>query len=41
MLHYVYSSFIYNSQNLGKNSDVPQQRNGHRKYGTFTQWNIT
>jgi hypothetical protein len=22
-----------------KNPDVPQQRNGYRKCGTFTQWN--
>jgi hypothetical protein len=22
----------------GKNPDVLQQRNGYRKYGTFTQW---
>jgi hypothetical protein len=25
----------------GKNPDAPQQRNGYRKYGTFTQWNTT
>jgi hypothetical protein len=25
----------------GKNSDVPQQRNGYRKCGTFTHWNTT
>jgi hypothetical protein len=25
----------------GKNPDVPQQRNGYRKCGTFTQWNTT
>jgi hypothetical protein len=25
----------------GKNADIPQQRNGHRKYGTFTQWSTT
>jgi hypothetical protein len=25
----------------GKNSDVPQQKNGYRKYGTFTQWSTT
>jgi hypothetical protein len=25
----------------GKNPDVPQQRNGYRKYGTFTQWSTT
>jgi hypothetical protein len=24
-----------------KNPDVPQQRNGYRKCGTFTQWSIT
>jgi hypothetical protein len=24
-----------------KDPDVPQQRNGYRKYGTFTQWNTT
>ena len=24
-----------------KNPDVPQQRNGYRKYDTFTQWNTT
>jgi hypothetical protein len=24
-----------------KNSDVPQQRNGYRKCGTFTQWSTT
>jgi hypothetical protein len=25
----------------GKNPDVPQERNGHRKYGTITQWSTT
>jgi hypothetical protein len=25
----------------GKNPDVPQQRNGYRKYGTLTQWSTT
>ena len=25
----------------GKNSDVPQWRNGYRKCGIFTQWNTT
>jgi hypothetical protein len=25
----------------GNNPDVPQQRNGYRKCGTFTQWNTT
>jgi hypothetical protein len=25
----------------GKNPDVPQQRNGYRKYDTFTQWSTT
>jgi hypothetical protein len=25
----------------GKNPDVPQQRNGYRKCGTFTQWSTT
>jgi hypothetical protein len=25
----------------GKNPDVPQQKNGYRKYGSFTQWNIS
>ena len=25
----------------GKNPDVPQQRNGYRKCGTFTQWHTT
>jgi hypothetical protein len=24
-----------------KNPDVPQQRNGYRKCGTFTQWSTT
>jgi hypothetical protein len=24
-----------------KNLDAPQQRNGYRKCGTFTQWNTT
>jgi hypothetical protein len=24
-----------------KNPDAPQQRNGYRKCGTFTQWNTT
>jgi hypothetical protein len=24
-----------------KNPDAPQQRNGYRKRGTFTQWNTT
>ena len=23
----------------GKNPDIPQQRNGYRKSGAFTQWN--
>jgi hypothetical protein len=25
----------------GKKPDVPQQRNGYRKCGTFTQWSTT
>jgi hypothetical protein len=25
----------------GKNLDVPQERNGYRKCGTFTQWSTT
>jgi hypothetical protein len=25
----------------GKNPDAPQQRNGYRKCGTFTQWSTT
>jgi hypothetical protein len=25
----------------GNNPDVPQQRNGYRKCGTFTQWSNT
>ena len=25
----------------GKNPDVPQQRNGYKKCGTFTQWSTT
>ena len=25
----------------GKNPDVPQQRNGYRKYGSFTQYNTS
>jgi hypothetical protein len=25
----------------GKNPDVPQQRNGYRKCGIFTQWSTT
>jgi Ulp1 family protease len=25
----------------GNNPDVPQQKNGYRKCGIFTQWNIT
>jgi hypothetical protein len=28
-------------QEAGKNPDVPQQRNGYRKCGTFTQWSTT
>jgi hypothetical protein len=35
MLQYVHSSPIYNSQKLEKNQDVPQQKNGYRKCGTF------
>jgi hypothetical protein len=23
------------------NPDVPQKKNGYRKFGTFTQWNTT
>ena len=38
MLHYVHSSLIYNSQKLEKAQMPPQQRNGYRKCGTFTQW---
>jgi hypothetical protein len=41
MLHYVHSSLIYNSQKLEKNPDVPQQKNGYRKCGTFTQQSTT
>jgi hypothetical protein len=26
---------------IGKNPDDPQQRNGYRKCGTFTQWSTT
>ena len=25
----------------GKNPDAPKQRNGYKKYGTFTQWSTT
>jgi hypothetical protein len=25
----------------GKNPDVPQQKNGYRKCGTFVQWSTT
>ena len=41
MLHYGHSSLINNSQYLEKNPDAPQQRNGYRKCGTFTQWSTT
>jgi hypothetical protein len=41
MLHYVHSSLIYNSQKLEITQDVPQQKNGYRNYGTFTQLSTT
>ena len=25
----------------GKNPDIPQERNGYRKCGTYTQWSTT
>ena len=28
-------------KDTGKNPDAPQQRNGYRKWGTFTQWSTT
>jgi hypothetical protein len=40
MLHYVHSSLIYNSQKLER-TQIPQQRNGYKKCGTFTQWSTT
>ena len=36
MIHYVHRSLIYNRQK--NNPDVPQQKNGYRKCGTFIQW---
>jgi hypothetical protein len=39
--HYVHNSLIYNTQKLEKNPHVPQQWNGYRKCGTFTQWCTT
>jgi hypothetical protein len=32
---FIAASFIIET---GKNTDVPQQRKGYRKCGTFTQW---
>ena len=32
---------IFIMPEAGNNPDVPQQRNGYRKCGTFTQWNAT
>ena len=29
---------LFITARAGKNPDVPQQRNGYRKCGTFTQW---
>jgi hypothetical protein len=29
------------ARNWGKKTDVPQQRNGYRKCGIFTQWSTT
>jgi hypothetical protein len=28
-------------EDAGENADVPQQKNGYRKYGSFTKWNTT
>ena len=30
---------LFIKREAGNNLDVPQQRNGYRKCGTFTQWN--
>jgi hypothetical protein len=32
---------IKKKKEAGKNPDAPQQRNGYRKCGTFTQWSTT
>ena len=40
MLHYVHSSLIYNSQKLER-TQMPLNRNGYRKCGTFTKWSTT
>jgi hypothetical protein len=32
---------LFRIAEAGKNLDVPQQRNGYRKCGTFTQWSTT
>ena len=36
LFNYVYKSIFCNSQNLEKNVDTPQLKNGQRKYATFT-----
>jgi hypothetical protein len=36
---FIAASFII--ARAGKNQDVPQQRNGYRKYDTFIQWSTT
>jgi hypothetical protein len=35
------SPVIKKGLEAGKNPDVPQQRNGYKKCGTFTQWSTT
>jgi hypothetical protein len=32
---------IFFQPEAGKNPDVPEQSNGYRKCGTFTQWSTT
>ena len=43
VLHYVHRGLVCDSQKLEKkkNPDVPQQKNGYRICGSFTQWNTT
>jgi hypothetical protein len=35
------SWYNHSGNQTGENPDVPQQRNGYRKCGTFTQWSTT
>jgi hypothetical protein len=37
----MFTSALFIIARAGKNPDAPQQRNGYRKCGTFTQWSTT